>query len=453
MRNTASCELHIAFDDLDSLNGGCTTHAATYLLGFLRTRINFKLLDFPNLVRLNPSIPWKTRGNGAVAIHILVNRDDADRALALTERFLLNYLNHFKGLDQDPGFIAVIGSIPRVFARFYIQALTDVMDKHLLYKSILELKNVYLSPSLQGRGLIGAAAALGWTLHLKDYTFELITYRSTSRLSIRDRCIDPQSVMKYDAKYRELTFNNIDLETQRILISPHGPDPVLYGVRGEDPSILRKALSEIKVCEPIAAWAIFKTNQATDAHAIDRKIEDLRAYRTARIQGLVVTRPKTIPGGHVIVRIVDPTGCIDAAFFKPSKLTHIAQALQPGDFVEVQGSVRPWGSTLVMHTEKITILSISPIQHMRAPRCPRCGAKLKKLGKGKGFACPRCKLRTILITQLDIATRSLRQAIFIPPPRAQKHLIKPFQRYRRTKPRYVKVTEPAFEIYEPLGFL
>ncbi len=453
MHNMESCELHIAFDDLDSLNGGCTTHAATYLLGFLQTRINFRLLDFPNLVRLNPSIPWKTRGNGAVAIHVLVNRDDVDRILSLTERFLLNYLNHFGGLDQEPGFIAVIGSIPRVFARFYVQTLTDVMDKHLLHKSILELKNIYLSPALQGRGLIGAVAALGWAHHLEDYTFELITYRSISRLSIRDRCIDTQSVMNYDVKHRELTFNNVDLETQRILISPHGPDPVLYGVRGEDPSILRKALDEIKLCEPIAAWAIFKTNQATDAHAIDRKIEDLRAYHTARIQGLVVTRPKTIPGGHVIVRIVDPTGCIDIAFFKPSKLTRIAQALQPGDFVEVQGSVRPWESTLVIHAEKITILNLSSMQYMRSTRCPRCGAKLKKLGKGKGFVCPRCKFRTILITQLDIATRPLYQAVFIPPPRAQKHLIKPFQRYQRSKPRYMRITEPVFEIYEPLQFL
>ncbi|HIP57247.1 MAG TPA: hypothetical protein EYH02_04175, partial [Ignisphaera aggregans] len=62
------CELHLAFDDVDSPYGGCTTHAATYLLGLLQHELNVKLLDYPHLVRLNPSIPWKTRGNGAIAL-------------------------------------------------------------------------------------------------------------------------------------------------------------------------------------------------------------------------------------------------------------------------------------------------------------------------------------------------------------------------------------------------
>ena len=28
----------------------------------------FDLVDYPRLVRLNPNVPWKTRGNGAVAL-------------------------------------------------------------------------------------------------------------------------------------------------------------------------------------------------------------------------------------------------------------------------------------------------------------------------------------------------------------------------------------------------
>src|SRR5579884_2228619 len=69
-RQAGESELvHIAFDDTDSRLGRCTTHLAFKITGRLRA-MGVKLVDYPLLIRLNPNIPWKTRGNGAVCIRI-----------------------------------------------------------------------------------------------------------------------------------------------------------------------------------------------------------------------------------------------------------------------------------------------------------------------------------------------------------------------------------------------
>ena len=57
--------LHIGIDDTDSVTGGCTTWLATEIIKELS---EFDLIGHPRLVRLNPNVPWKTRGNGAVAM-------------------------------------------------------------------------------------------------------------------------------------------------------------------------------------------------------------------------------------------------------------------------------------------------------------------------------------------------------------------------------------------------
>jgi tRNA(Ile2)-agmatinylcytidine synthase len=59
--------LNIGFDDTDSPKGMCTTYLAYKLVGSLKKE-NITFLDYPRLIRFNPNIPWKTRGNGAVAL-------------------------------------------------------------------------------------------------------------------------------------------------------------------------------------------------------------------------------------------------------------------------------------------------------------------------------------------------------------------------------------------------
>ena len=57
--------IHIGIDDTDSVSGMCTTYLASELI------LEFNECDvigYPRLVRLNPNIPWKTRGNGAICL-------------------------------------------------------------------------------------------------------------------------------------------------------------------------------------------------------------------------------------------------------------------------------------------------------------------------------------------------------------------------------------------------
>jgi tRNA(Ile2) 2-agmatinylcytidine synthetase len=58
--------VYIAFDDTDSRKAMCTTYIVSE---FLRAG-KYDLIGLPSLVRLNPNIPYKTRGNGAVRMRI-----------------------------------------------------------------------------------------------------------------------------------------------------------------------------------------------------------------------------------------------------------------------------------------------------------------------------------------------------------------------------------------------
>src|SRR5947199_10237375 len=74
-------EFHIGIDDTDSPLGGCTTYTTTLVFQELLS-IGIKPADFPWLVRLNPNIPWKTRGNGATSIHLAIE----ERQIPLVEK-------------------------------------------------------------------------------------------------------------------------------------------------------------------------------------------------------------------------------------------------------------------------------------------------------------------------------------------------------------------------------
>ena len=59
--------MHIGLDDTDSTKGGCTTYLAALLIEALE-KFHVEFTDYPSLIRLNPNVPWKTRGNGALCL-------------------------------------------------------------------------------------------------------------------------------------------------------------------------------------------------------------------------------------------------------------------------------------------------------------------------------------------------------------------------------------------------
>uniref|UniRef100_A0A7C4H5A1 tRNA(Ile2) 2-agmatinylcytidine synthetase TiaS n=1 Tax=Ignisphaera aggregans TaxID=334771 RepID=A0A7C4H5A1_9CREN len=462
------CTIHIGLDDFDLHQYGCTTHTATFLIHKLVNYIDLIFIDYPNLVRLNPSIPWKTRGNGAVALHIKIPCSYIDKIFDVIDSILLEYykkLSEAVDIDihhyyEDPGAIVVIGSIPPIFSKIYMNSLTDIVLPSIVFEKLLkftEKENVYISNEFRGRGLVGATAAIGWLATASDYTYELIVYRSKQFYN-KKRCIDVGSIKLFDDITNDTTFNNIDYETNRVLITPHGYDPILYGVRGDDIYDLKKALNIIKPCEPVAAWTIFRSNQATDAHAVNRRVSDLRIYRTAKIRLRISEFPRIIQGGHVIIKGIDDSGSIDLIFFKPSGLVSVARRLIPGDIVVVQGHVKSWRNTSYLHVEKLFVEKLAPLYICKAPRCPICGKRMTKKGFGKGYSCKKCRY-VAHNTPLDciITTRDIVEGLYIPPPSELKHLVKPLKRYGRERSMHppqlsLSVTDVSF-LMEPLSFL
>ncbi|HDN76143.1 MAG TPA: DUF1743 domain-containing protein, partial [Acidilobales archaeon] len=296
-----------------------------------------------------------------------------------------------------------------------------------------KVRNRLILPLGLNRGVIGALAAIGWFME-GDCTYELIAYRfDTSRV---ERCVDERSVIKMDIKFKQWVFSNYDYESRKQLITPHGPDPVLLGIRGEDPRILVKAFEELKICEDVEGWLIFRTNQGTDAHHIDRDINYVRPYQSGCIKGVVDGNPRVLRGGDVIINIQGGNNAyIYAAFFKETSLTRIAKKLIKGDYVRLCGTFKLWeGLGLVVHVEKLTILkAVDEVVKMN-PLCPKCGSRMKSAGRGKGWKCPKCGFRSKnLPYDVKIISRSNLVGDYIPLDKAIKHLNKPLRRYGRER--------------------
>ena len=60
--------MYIGLDDTDSREGMCTTYLCTLILRELRGMA--LRVGLPRLIRLNPNIPYKTRGNGALCFEV-----------------------------------------------------------------------------------------------------------------------------------------------------------------------------------------------------------------------------------------------------------------------------------------------------------------------------------------------------------------------------------------------
>ncbi|MET1160435.1 MAG: tRNA(Ile)(2)-agmatinylcytidine synthase [Thermoprotei archaeon] len=442
-------EVHIGFDDIDTPHGGCTTHYASQLLVRWIKR-GIELIDYPNLIRLNPGVPWKTRGNGSVVLRFLV--DSVDEAIDYFEEAVVtatNYLDEYsRGWREysQPVVVMYIGEVNKLLKWFGRKALYDVIPIDLAMRIASKLKQqlYYRVLGRGAKGLIGSLAGIGNRLVNTDYTYELLAYRSPEYIG-KSRSVDPTSVLYMDKLYGNETILNYDYEENRPLITPHGPDPVLLGIRGEKPDILLKAFNKLKVGEPVPLAVIYRTNQHTDAHLHEiNSLAEAYPYRSIKIHAYVASKPIRIQGGHVIFKITDGKDVVDVAVYQPTgKLRDIASKLLPGDFIEVMGVVRPPSSKhgKTINLEKLRVVMIKPAVVLENPRCPRCGARMKSAGRNKGFKCPRCGFKSRSLSKVrKIIPRDLKPGWYEPPPRAFKHLMKPLKRIGKEKtsfpPRY-----------------
>ena len=421
-------EFHIGIDDTDSRKGGCTTYTAALLVGEL-WKNGFTPADFPWLVRLNPNIPWKTRGNGALAIHLRVEEESLGEIKKIALEIVRKTTDHSIP-STDPAVVFLEGKIPEELTNFSSKAVHDLIR---VGEARTVSRKVNAEPHLfkGSRGLVGALAAIGPDL-IRDCTFEIIAYR-TGKYVGTPRRVDAASVEEMDSKFQDRTFNNLDPQTGRVLICPHGPDPVLFGIRGEDPLSLLEAFREVRVREPIERVMMFRTNHGTDAHlGVLRNVGSLQTYQSAVVKGRVETFPRVLRGGHIIFRLSDCTGFIDCAAYEPTgSFRRRVQELIPGDRVKALGGVRRISSgRLTLNLEKLEVLELAEDVRWENPRCVQCNRRCESMGRNQGYRCRRCGLRYPKNSAIFVVTnRPLKQMLYIPPPRANRHLTKPTSRY------------------------
>jgi len=428
--------MHIGLDDTDSTRKGCTTYVAAVLVEKLQ-ELGAVFIDYPNLIRLNPNVPWKTRGNGALCLRIQYHENVEERIEELVTGTVEEQAD-FEFRGTDPGIVFLKRSrIPKEVRIFAKNATTSIVNLKDAVKLLSKFKGEAVGFK-NGRGIIGGLAAVGETLQT-DFTYEILAYRMSENCGLK-RKVDEASIFRMDRATAPWTFNNVDVEKRRVIITPRGPDPILLGIRGETPEIVKKAYGMVKPFEPVERWIIFRTNQGTDAH-LKRvsRLDQLIPYSSVIVKGIVATSPKTVPRRHVIFSIKDESGQVDCAAYEPTGLLRKAAAkLVVGDCVEVSGAVRVSSQSrpLTVNLEKIRLLKLAPKIAFRNPVCPKCGRRLKSMGKNQGFRCERCGFRNVDLGKIAIELeREIGRCLYITSTRSQRHLTKPFSRYGKEKRR------------------
>lgn len=430
----------LAFDDTDSPDGMCTTYLATLIIEELR---DLNLIGLPRLVRLNPNVPWKTRGNAAICLsfgrgkgkkspcgHIngrqidcYQSGDPADPKTVVDRASrVLETVAEFECEQTNPG---VVGSNTKPKPSLYWRTVREIVTLSEVESQLDSIGAVWKKYK-KGRGVIGASAAMAW--RPRDRTWEVIAYRHPDKIGT-PRDIDPESVMAMD-KATKVTFNNYDYENGHVAIAPGSPCPILFGIRGDSADELLRAKDMIKGERP-DRWLLFLTNQATEDHIVARKVSSLKPRDSARVEVRVVAPPVTIPGKHVIVRVSDGAE-IDAAFYEPSRtLRDSARALVPGDEVTLYGAVREQPRSLnveKMHVRRL----VKDIRKSHNPKCRRCGKRMGSMGTGQGFRCKKCGSKSpSSAAERTVVPRTIKKGWYEPPVASRRHLHKPLRRMSR----------------------
>jgi len=405
----------IGIDDTDSLKSMCTTYIGALLFREL------KGIEYPKLIRLNPNIPFKTRGNGAISFEVDSKNSAKESVLKLVEKY-----SCFDDPNTNPGVVFienVTKEKTRLLNNFYYKVVSELVT---LSEAEKVAKNVdaEIYKFKNGRGIIGALAAIG--AKLNDYTYELLAYRYPNNFG-KKRKLDENSVFKMNEVTYPNTFDNIDIETNRVLIMPRGYDPIFCGIRGNIPQIVKTAFNMIKPLEKISFLQIFETNQGTDVHLRDKKISEVKPYDCTKINGIVSEQPRTNVGGHVFFKIKDNSGEIScAAYNQTGNFRKIILKLIIGDDVKIYGGLGKYPNTI--NLEKIEIQGLAKQCHKKPPIC--CKKAMTSAGKGKGYKCKKCGKKVGSDKAvLQPIQRDLKTGLYEVPPRARRHLSKPLVRY------------------------
>jgi tRNA(Ile2)-agmatinylcytidine synthase len=401
--------MRIGIDDTDSPAGMCTTYLGAVLAARLPAAGVAVHRAF--LVRLNPNVIWKTRGNAAVCLEVSGDPETAF-SLACTT---VEELADFSSETTNPGVVVTESRIP---AGFYKKAVQDFCETDEAIALLRQAGALY-RPYKNGRGLIGATAAVASAFN--DHTWELLAYRGPLRWGT-PRDVDGESLFTAEECTYPHTWDSVDRENGVVVCVPHTPDPVLYGIRGESPYWIRRARALVVSEEPVLEQ-FFLTNQGTDAHLATGTIGGLKEGRSYLVSGTVSSHPVTAKGGHVSFSLSDDA-TVRCMAYEPTKgFRNVVRQLLPGDTVMVGGSYKEGSINL----EKIMVRSLVQQIRERPPVCSSCTRRMTSAGKNKGFKCRSCGSRS-LQAEKSMPARALEEGWYEVPPSARRHLAKPLCR-------------------------
>ena len=409
----------IGLDDTDSRERGmCTTYVAATLAE--RIEAAGATVDRRVLVRLNPGVEHKTRGNAALALHTDLA---PDRALDLArERLDLAETDDPRtnpGVVVAPGDPGGVSEAVTAFARAAVRDYHDVDDA----VALAERAGYETAHAGNGRGRIGALAAVGAWRAFDEWTYECISYREEDRWGT-ERAVDRESVFAAADRAYPDAWDTVDQGEGYPVCVPRTPCPILHGIRGDDASTVRAVANAIE-SEPVAGRALFLTNQGTDAHL--RRVDgfgDASAGRAYRVDAEVVGEPETREGGHVFATVQSADGerARIAAFEPTKRFRDRVRALRPGDRLTVCGEL----SDGTLKLEKFAVRELVTTEPAN-PECPDCGRSMGSAGAGQGYRCRDCG--TSADGKVDVPVeRDLEVGWYEVPPCARRHVAKPLVR-------------------------
>lgn len=415
----------IGIDDTDSREGMCTTYLGALLIEELRQYGS--IVEFPLLVRLNPTIPYKTRGNACVGIKIETSCPDKVMEHVISR---VSVMSAMECEMTNPGVVFVqddeYEKVKDVLGIFFRRAVREVISIEEA-KAIIAETGLRVKGFKNGRGLIGALAACGAMLNPGwDHTFEYLAYRQREKWGT-PRNVDKESFFIADAATYAETWDTVDVANELVVCVPHSPDPVLYGIRGRDSDVVKRT-AEMIVAEPPERSCIYCTNQGTDMHLMPvDSISEIKEMYSYIVSGFVSSDPFTISGGHTIFQISDSSGAsVECAAFEPTKnFRALVRKLIRGDFVKIYGSFM----NKALNIEKIEIVSLAPLVVSHNPECPSCGKRMESAGRGQGYRCRKCGTKSSALVQIQLK-RDIRPGIYEVPPCARRHLAKPLVRFK-----------------------
>ena len=408
----------IGLDDTDSSElGMCTTFAATRLAEDIAAAGG--AVERVLLVRLNPAVEHKTRGNAALAVHTAIGSAQA--------RTLARDVLELAATEDDrtnPG--AVVAdcdpeSVPEAVADFAADAVQDHHDRETA-REVAADAGFWTERRGNGRGIIGALAAVGAWRAFDEWTHECISYREESRWGT-DREVDYDSVFAAaDGGYPEV-WDTVDRGENAAVCVPRTPCPILHGIRGDDSEVVEDVARQIE-SEPVPRRQLFVTNQGTDAHLRDAALEDVRDGRTYRVTARVSDPPDTYEGGHVFLTLEgDNSGELRAAAFEPTKrFRDRVRSLRPGDEITACGEV----SDGTLKLEKFAVRDLMRTEPV-TPDCPACGRSMKSAGADAGYRCRDCGTNADGKVEQPV-DRDLEEGWYEVPPCARRHIAKPLVR-------------------------